>query len=384
MKYNHILPSVLIGTSIVLVQSQIVNALSTEQVGEIAQKITVLIEPTDNKQSNGSGIIIKKSGNTYTVLTAAHVVANQNTYEIVAPDNQRYQLDYSKVKKLPNQIDLAVFTFTSSQNYQVAKVGNPDKAKLGTKVYVAGFPKQTASRKFSSINFPPPGQITANANQAVDGGYTLAYSIPTLPGMSGGPLLNQQGELIGVHGRGETANIDDVTYDEINPQVAYVKSNNNLAISVYTFLRQASVVNVDLGISAPPLQIAQAPTAEDFFLKGVDKHNRKDYQGAINNYNQALQINPKYVDAYKNRGFTHIVVKNYQNALKDLNQAVKLDPNNAQSYNIRGIINGILKDYQSSLKDLNKAIKIDPNKAQFYNNRGFFHNLLKDYQGAIK
>ena len=383
MKYNYALSSAFIGVSIVFVQPQVVNALSSEQVGEIAQGITVLIEDTDKKE-NGSGIIIKKEGNTYTVLTAAHVVGKAKEYEIVTPDNQRYQLDYSKVKKLPNQIDLAIVTFSSNQNYQVAKVGNPDKAKVGTTVYVAGFPKQTAARKFSSINFPPPGQITANATQAVDGGYTLVYSIPTLPGMSGGPLLNQQGELIGIHGRGEAATIDDVTYDELNPQVAVVKSNNNLAISVYTFLRQAKVVNVDLGISAPPLQVAQALTAEDYLLKGVDKGNRKDNRGAIQDYTQAIKINPKYAEAYYSRGTARGELKDYQGAINDFNQALKINPKYAEAYNNRGAVRGDLKDYQGAIQDSTQAIKINPKLAQAYNNRGVARRQLKDYQGAIQ
>ena len=344
MKYHHLLSSALIGASIVIVQPQATNALSTQQVGEIAQGITVLIEATD-KSGNGSGVIIQKQGNTYTVLTAAHVVAKQKQYEISTADNHPpYQIDYSTVKKLPQQIDLAVVKFTSNKNYQVAKVGNPDKAKLGATVYVAGFPKQTASRKFSSISFPPPGQITANATQAVDGGYTLVYSIPTLPGMSGGPLLNQQGELIGIHGRGEAANVDDITYDELNPQIAVVKSNNNLAISIYTFLRQAQTVNVDLGISAPPLQVAQALTAEDLVLKGVDKGNKGDYQGAIQDFTQAIKLNTKYADAYYNRGVVRSKLKDYQGAIQDYTQAIKIIPKYAEAYNNRGEDRRELKD----------------------------------------
>ncbi len=86
MKYYHVLTSAFIEVSIVLVQPQVTNAaLSSEQVGEIAQGITVLIENTDIKE-NGSGIIVQKQGNTYTVLTAAHVVKMQFSENSKFPD----------------------------------------------------------------------------------------------------------------------------------------------------------------------------------------------------------------------------------------------------------------------------------------------------------
>lgn len=58
---------------------------------------------------------------------------------------------------------------------------------------------------------------------------------------------------------------------------------NNFIIfhSVNTFLRQASLVGVNLGITAPPLQVAQAVTAEDLLLKGVDKVQTSYYQGRL-------------------------------------------------------------------------------------------------------
>ncbi len=125
MKYNHLLSPLLIGTSIALIQPQSVKAQSSPQVAQLAKKITVSI---NSKNSNGSGVIINKSGNIYTVLTAAHVVGKEDKYEIVTADNQRHIV--SSVKKLPN-VDLAVVNFTNDNNYAAAKIGNSDTATEG-------------------------------------------------------------------------------------------------------------------------------------------------------------------------------------------------------------------------------------------------------------
>ena len=63
--YQAIIPAI-VGTSIVLLQPTTAKALSSAEVGKIAEGITVLIDYKENS-GNGSGVIIKKDGNTYTV-----------------------------------------------------------------------------------------------------------------------------------------------------------------------------------------------------------------------------------------------------------------------------------------------------------------------------
>jgi hypothetical protein len=71
MNYKYTFPAALIaliGVSIALVQPQIAFALSSSEVAKMAKQITVLID----SKNPGSGVIVKRSGNTYTVLTASH------------------------------------------------------------------------------------------------------------------------------------------------------------------------------------------------------------------------------------------------------------------------------------------------------------------------
>lgn len=378
MNFYNKIPIALIGTvaTIVIAQPTAVFAISADEVGKIAKSITVLID----SKNPGSGIIIKRNGNTYTVLTARHVFKDaQAKYEIVTPDNKRYLLNYSSVKKLPN-IDLAVVEFTSTQTYSVAKIGNSDLATEGKAAYVAGFPKTSAAINTSIYNFTD-GRITANASRPLDDGYALVYSNNTLPGMSGGPVLNENGEVVGIHGRADTRAAES---SSINQNIQIAKTGFNLGIPINTSLRLLASSQVDLGVKVPSARVATGLKADDFYIQGVNRFYEANFQGAIAAYNQAIQLNPNYAAAYLNRGQARYLSRDTKGALEDLNQALRISPNNVEALFIRSFARKQLGDAQGATDDLNQVMRSNPISATDYTNRGSARSFSGDHRGAIE
>ncbi len=167
-------------------------ALSPAEINTIAGEITVRIDGP----KGGSGFIVEKQGNTYYVLTNWHVVDRVGDYEIVTSDGKRHFVYYSLIQQLPN-LDLALIPFSSSQRYRVAIPADANQVVPGSSVYVAGWPRSGSSlgqRLFLSTNG------TLSERQQPRLGYSLVYTNLVRSGMSGGPILDAEGKVIGVNG----------------------------------------------------------------------------------------------------------------------------------------------------------------------------------------
>ena len=124
-------------------------------------------------------------------------------------------------------------------------------------------------------------------------------------------------------------------------------------------------------------------SAKEYLDNGNTKFNQKDYTGAIADYTQAIELDPKLAPAYNNRGNAKARLKDYTGAMADYTQAIELDPNYAPAYLNRGVAKRYLKDDTGAIADYTQAIALDPNYVLAYNNRGLAKARLKDYTGAI-
>jgi S1-C subfamily serine protease len=141
------LAAALVGTNMALVQP-IAAAKSASEVEAIAKAVTVEIR-LRKTDTVGSGVIIDRKGDLYTIATNAHVVCgNQRcsklpsgeNYSLGLADGQQYQVKGLSIRLLGNDLDLAIIQFRSNLNYAVAKVSAPESLKTDDKVYTAGFP----------------------------------------------------------------------------------------------------------------------------------------------------------------------------------------------------------------------------------------------------
>ncbi len=388
-------------TTAVVLQAPPVVAQDSSAVARVAKAITVRIEGA----TQGSGVLVKREGNRYTVLTAWHVVSGNRPGEelaIFTPDGKEHQLEQGSIQRL-GQVDMAVLTFSSGGAYEVASVGDIKSVSMGNQIFVAGFPLATSAVDYSILRFLK-GDVIANASVAIANGYQLLYSNPTLPGMSGGSVLNRQGKLVGIHGQGET----DAAMTEQRGVAVKTGTNQAVPISYYKqfdtgqtviasrtqatsaddFLAQAGALEGVKGRESEMIRLANQalalqPSALGYFIRAVPKNDSGDYSGAIADYSKAIAINPLYAVAYNNRGIAKYYLKNHQGAISDYNKAIAIDPQLASAYTNRGAAKLDSNDYQGAMKDSNMAIAIDPQSVNAYMNRGIAKSYFGNHQEAI-
>lgn len=338
--------------------------LTGQQVAKIAKQSTVRIESAN---SPGSGVIIGKKGNTYTILTAAHVLRDvSEKYRVVLPDGGSQTI--SNIKAFPGEVDLAVGEFTSGQNYTVSKlVKNSSEVGEGATVYVSGFPT-TATIDLAVFNFTE-GKVTANSSKPLKDGYSLVYSNNTLPGHSGGPVWNDQGELIAIHGKGDVDT--KFSTSEINPNVR-LKTGFNLGIAINTFTQLAATIGVN---GFAPVAVAAKPTpVDDLLVSGLAKLTNRQYVESIEDFNQAIQASPQRSAAYLYRGTARSLLTSSK-ALESIVTRLETEEKAKQRF---------APDYQLALNDFQKAYTLSPKSSWALEGAASTQNDLGNYAQAIK
>lgn len=145
-----------------------------------------LVPQTDQ----GSGFILDKQGH---ILTNYHVVANARNIEVQTHDKHRYQAQRIGVDQAH---DLALLQI-SAPNLVPAVLASSRDLQVGQQVYAIGNPFGLSGTMTSGI-------ISAiRSVRSPEGGVPIENAIQTdaaiNPGNSGGPLLNSQGEVIGIN-----------------------------------------------------------------------------------------------------------------------------------------------------------------------------------------
>ena len=129
----------------------------------------------------------------------------------------------------------------------------------------------------------------------------------------------------------------------------------------------------------------------NYFQRGNFRLASNKYNEAIQDYNEAITLNPNYAKSYKNRGLAYFAKGEIDLAIADYNRAIELDPTNAHAYNNRGTAYSEKGEFHLALKDLTRSIELKPELTEAYFYRGVTYHrkdeidrAIEDYNRAIE
>jgi tetratricopeptide (TPR) repeat protein len=132
---------------------------------------------------------------------------------------------------------------------------------------------------------------------------------------------------------------------------------------------------------------SQNPTdAKTLIEDGIAYHDKGDYEGALNKYNLALQLDKDNLLALHEKAYTLYTIKKYEEAIECCSTAISVHPRErrvAQVYVMLGNIYDDMKKTDKSIETYNEAIKMFPNEYLLHFNKGITLISIRKYDEAI-
>ena len=456
---TYIRPEILTAYQLPLPKSSpgIENPTYTGYIAQLETKakgFTVRID--SSSKANGSGVIIAREGKTYTVLTADHVLCEKISEEKTCAD-YTYTLTTSDGKTLPldrktiirqEGVDLAIFTFESNENYPVAEIANYSPNRESP-VFVAGFPKigdKRAGWLFSggAVKSQEEGLLATRQSDftitqsgasirvsSLSGGYDMVYTSITFGGMSGGPVLNAAGQVIGIHGRSEGVKGKiQLGFSLGIPINSFIGLQERFRVKLSSFVTAQPQLTAqqqqEIDRTLVSVEVPETNASADIWIeRGNQLWRLKKDDRSLQAFDRAIQLNdPEYTylawygkarvygRKYKAREAIealdqalatlparekgsefHGEILNYQGvfyeqmnqsekAIDSFEQAIKISPQNPNYYNSLSSALQNVKRYDRALAAINRAIEIAP-RSSWYSNRGNIYRGLKKWDLAL-
>lgn len=128
-----------------------------------------------------------------------------------------------------------------------------------------------------------------------------------------------------------------------------------------------------------------------FLHRGNARRVQGDVQGAVVDFDQAIQLSPQDWRAFLARANSYLMLGNGRHAIADFDRVIALNPQSVAAFHNRGIAHSRQHDYASAIADFSEAIRLAPQnaisfytRANTYLDRGDYARAIADYDQAIR
>jgi tetratricopeptide (TPR) repeat protein len=121
-----------------------------------------------------------------------------------------------------------------------------------------------------------------------------------------------------------------------------------------------------------------------YFHRGKRYLELGEYDKAIQDFTQAIELEKRYVFAYAERGLAWEMKGSHEKALEDYNKALEINPEYSIAFKYRGFTWQEMGEYAKAINDYNKAIELDPNDPELLYQIGCVYCKQRDKKDALR
>ncbi|HEV2827501.1 MAG TPA: trypsin-like peptidase domain-containing protein [Pyrinomonadaceae bacterium] len=345
-------------------------AMATPAVQDLLPELVRRIKPSavaietfdarGEKLSRGSGFFVDSDR----VVTNRHVIDNAYRAEVHSYNGSVYQV--KGVIAVDAEGDLALLRVDAPPNQVRPLLLDRTSPQEGESIVVIGNP------------FGLEGSVTNGIVSAVRDiptfGRIIQITAPISPGSSGSPVVNMQGQVIGV------ATLQITGGQSVN---FAIPSERISQLQTGTLLSLADLVTVS-GRN-------KRAKAVQYFRDGLSFLSKDDCEKALPYFEKAVESDNNYAEAWAQSGFCKEKLGRHGEAIEASKKAVNLRPS-AESYFNIGLANYYLKQYREAAEGYRQAIRIDPYNAAdawyalglVYRDWGKADDEIQAYKQAIR
>ncbi len=225
----------------------------SQSINKIYDSVVMVKNFQNNKEnSSGSGFVYKKDNEFGYIMTNQHVVEGAEKVTVVFTDNREIEVT---VLGGDSYLDIAVLKVPVKEIISVASIGKTDDLALGQQVFTVGTPvgyeyyNSVTGGLISGLNRKVTVSIVSNSDWVQE---VIQVDAAINPGNSGGPLVNVNGEVIGVN-----------SLKLVNSSI----EGMGFSIKIEDAMKHVSDLEQGIKIQRPLLGITNVNITETYYLK---------------------------------------------------------------------------------------------------------------------
>jgi len=351
-----------------------------EQIfNEVADSIVVINVQTALGGALGSGFVVDSNG---IIVTNFHVISEAENATVKFKNGSSYPIteviDYDPVR------DFFVFKINAS-GLPVTPLGNSDNLTPGQKVLVIGAPL--------GLDYTISNGLFSGIRDDVSGQKIIQFTAPISPGNSGGPLLNMQGQAIGMatftNMGGQNLNFA-ISINEIKEHLRDLRPKTSFKDFVFSMSDKDTLYELgenlfDAGILDQALNyFLRVIELDPNYIKAYEKlapiyyfYGQPELEKQA--YDTILAIDPRNVNAHIQLGTLYFENFMYPEAAHEFETVVSIDPKNSVAHHSLCAVYSEQDFIDDALAECKEAVSLDPNSCLAHMNLGWVYykkNLL--------